>query len=210
MSQQGFTNGGSIAGVATSVTNNILSQTQGIISAKPTVKYGSGPRTTLKINNKLAGFAFAIGWKITTENVEIRTIDDYLPAEIAPNRVTVEGILGAFVIPGQSMTSQLIQADILSFLFQRYITIEVRDSATDNILFKTNQAVITSRATDLTAEKLGNIQLTWKAIGWLDEISPTPPNGFDQTGNNNATASSGSRLITAAGSAASKVGQLFS
>lgn len=194
MSSKGFTNGGAISSAVTAVAENVIGQTAGIISARPTAKYTTGARTTLKINNRLAGFAFSVSWKINTENVEIRTIDDYLPAEIVPNRVTVEGTLGAFVIPGQSMTAQLIQADILSFLFHKYITIEVRDSATDQVLFKTNQAVITSRATDLTAEKLGTIQLTWKAIGWLDEVSPSKPEGVDGSGNSNVSDSAGSRL----------------
>jgi hypothetical protein len=173
MSTKGFTNGGSgVGSLLQGIGENALSQVSGIVSTKPQAKYTSGARTTLKINNKLAGFAFSVSWKITTESTEIRTIDDYFPYELVPNRIMVEGTIGAFHIPGQSVTQEFIQANALSFLFHKYITIEVRDSATDQVLFKTNNAVITSRSEDLTAEQLGKIQLTWRAIGWQDELSP--------------------------------------
>lgn len=184
----GFTNNGSgsiassIANLPQTVLNNTLGQVAGIISTKPTAKYTSGARTTLKINGALAAFAFSISWKITTDVAEIRTIDNYLPYELVPNMIHVEGTLGGWHVPGQSSVTTLIQPDVLSFLFNKYITIEVRDSATDQVIFLTNKAWITSKTEDLTAKQIGRVQLTWKAIGWQDELPAQAPPDIDTPG----------------------------
>ena len=174
---RGFTNDTSNA--AQNLVNNVLAQAPGLLSAKPAAKYASGPRCVIKINNQLMGFAFDVTWQITTENVEIKTIDDYIAYELVPNRISVEGTMSAFHIPGAGASAQLIQANLLSFLFHKYITLEIKDSATDELLFISNKVVITSRSENLSAEKLAQVQLTWKAIGWEDEIKPEPPQYFD-------------------------------
>jgi hypothetical protein len=164
--------------VAAGIANNIASNVSGIFSTKPSAKYASGARCLLKINGKLSGFAFGVSWRITTQAIEINTIDDYLPYELAPQRVNVEGSLSALHIPGQSAGTELWQADALNFLFQQYITIEVRDSATDQLLFYTNKAMITSRTEDIKVDQLSNVQLTWKAIGFQDERKPELAQGI--------------------------------
>jgi len=154
------------------IANNINSNFGGILSAKPTAKYASGARTILKINGKVVGFAFSISWRIDTKVVEIPTIDDFFYAELVPQRITVDGSISALHIPGISAGTELWQSDAVNFLFQRYITIEVRDSATDQLLFYTNKAMITTRQEDIRVDQLANVQLSWKAIGFQDELKP--------------------------------------
>lgn len=154
------------------LADNIASQMSGIFSTRPSAKYASGARTILKINDQICGFAFGISWRINTSVVEINTIDDYTPWELAPQRVTVEGSISALHIPGQSVGTELWQPDVLNFLLQQYITIEVRDSATDQLLFFTKRAMITSRQEDIRVDSLANVQLTWRAIGFQDERKP--------------------------------------
>lgn len=154
------------------IADNLTSQVAGIFSTRPSARYASGARTILKINNKICGFAFAVAWRINTVNVEITTVDDYLPHEIVPQRIIVDGVISALHIPGKSAGSELWQPDVLNFLFHRYITIEVRDSATDQLLFYTNKAVITSRQEDIRVDSLASVQLTWQAIGFQDERRP--------------------------------------
>ena len=189
MSSKGFTNGS-----GGNVGENILSSLGGIVSTKPTAKFTSGARTTLKINNKIVGFAFNVSWTINTEVMENRTIDDYLPVELIPNKITVSGSIGAFHIPGQGASASLIQADVLGFLFHKYITIEVRDT-TDNLLFYTDKAIITSRTETLQSEQLGTTQLNFMAIGWKDERDPAPPEGIDTVSDSSSEKSAGSRLL---------------
>ncbi len=169
-------------GIAQQITDNVASNASGIFSTKPSARYASGARTVLKINGKVSGFAFGVSWKISTAVTEIMTIDDYFPAELAPSRVSVEGTISALHIPGQSAGTELWQPDALNFLFQQYITIEVRDSATDQLLFYTSKAMITSRSEDIKVDSLANVQLTWKAIGFQDERKPELAEGATATG----------------------------
>lgn len=163
------------------IADNVRKQFQPTLSAKPTAKYASGPRCVLKINNEICGFAFAVSWRITTQSTEINTIDDPFAYELAPQRVAVEGTLSALHIPGESAGTKLWQPDVLNFLFQQYITIEVRDSATDQLLFYTDKAMITSRQEDIRVDSLANVQLSWRAIGYKDEREPDLPSDFNSS-----------------------------
>jgi hypothetical protein len=154
---------------------NAGSNIAGIFSTKETAKFLSGARAILKVNNALCGFAFSISWRITTSAVEVNTIDDYLPYELAPQRVSVEGTLSALHIPGQGIGAKLWQPDMLNFLTQQYITIEVRDSATDQLIFLTNKAMIVSRTEDIRVDALASVQLNWRAVGFRDERAPELP-----------------------------------
>ena len=165
----GFNNRPSIGN---QLANNIGSNVAGIFSTKQSAKYASGARSILKINGKVVGFAFGISWRINTSVTDINTIDDYFPAELAPQRITVEGTLNALHIPGQSAGTELWQPDALNFLFQQYITIEVRDSSTDQLLFYTSKAMITSRSEDIRVDQLSSVNLSWRAIGFQDERKP--------------------------------------
>lgn len=155
-----------------SLGSNLNSNISGIFSTKPTAKYVSGARTILKINGKIVGFAFGISWRIQTAYAENNTIDDVFPVELIPQRINVEGSMSMLHIPGQSAGTELWQPDALNFLFQQYITIEVRDSATDQLLFYTSKAMITSRSEEIKVDSLANVSLTWKAIGFQDERKP--------------------------------------
>jgi len=84
MPNTGFDNS---PGFAENLVNNAASNVAGIFSLRPNAKFLSGPRITLKVNGKLVGFAFGISWTINTTVTEINTIDDYLPHELAPQRV---------------------------------------------------------------------------------------------------------------------------
>lgn len=159
------------------IGSNLNSNISGIFSSKNTAKYASGARTILKINGKVVGFAFGISWRINTAVTEITTIDDYFPHELAPQRIMVDGTLSALHIPGQSAGTELWQPDALNFLFQQYITIEVRDSATDQLLFFTSKAMIVSRQEDIRVDQLSNVQLAWRAIGFQDERKPEQAQG---------------------------------
>ena len=165
--------------IGQSIADNIVGNVSGVFSTRPVAKYASGARCTLRINGKIVGFAFGISWRINTTVAEINTIDDPLPNEFVPQRLTVEGSISALHIPGQSATTELWQPDVLSFLFHQHIQIEVRDSQTDALLFFTNKAAITSRQEDIRVDQLSSVTLTWKAIGWKDERSPETPENFN-------------------------------
>jgi hypothetical protein len=164
------------------LANNILeSAIGGIISTRPAAKYMSGARTVLRVNGDIVGFAFSVAWRINTLYTEIDVIDDPFPAELAPRRVQVDGSISALHIPGKGPGVKLWQPDVLSFLFNQYITIEVRDSKTNKLLFLTTKAVITTRHEEIKIDDLAQISLTFQAIGFLDERTPDEPGGVNTT-----------------------------
>jgi hypothetical protein len=171
----GFDN---IPNIAQQLTDNALGgNLSGIISTRPTAKYMSGARCVLKINHQPVGFAFNVSWRIDTIFTEINVIDNPLPEEFAPKAIKVSGQISALHIPGQGVGIQLWQPDVLSFLFHQYITIEVRDSTTDNLLFFAPKAVITSRQEDIRVDELAQVSLSFQAIGFRDEKNPEVPLG---------------------------------
>lgn len=169
------------------VGQNALSNLDGIFSLKPLAKYLSGARCVLRLNGKIVGFAFGISWKISTDAVEINTIDDYLPYELAPSRISVTGTISGFRIPGSGPGVLLLQPDILAFLHQRYVDIEVRDSQTDNLIFQTKKALITSRTENITAENIAQLSMEFRAIGYVDERTPQIPAGVGSAVDINGT-----------------------
>lgn len=112
---------------------------------------------------------------------EITTIDNYLPHELAPSRIEVNGTISAFRIPGSGPGAMKMQTDMLSFLQQRYIDIEVRDSQSDNLIFKTNKALITRRSESMKTGSLADMSLEFRAIGFVDErANPDKPTARGQ------------------------------
>lgn len=188
----------------TQLANNLASNVSGVFSTKQSAKYASGARTILKINGKVVGFAFGISWRINTTVSEVNTIDDYFPYELAPQRVTVEGSMSALHIPGTSVGTELWQPDALNFLFQQYITIEVRDT-TDQLLFYTNKAMIVSRQEDIRVDSLAQVQLSWRAIGFQDERKPELAQDANKSSSTGENKQPQSRLQETANTIASKL-----
>jgi len=162
-----------------SFADNALSSLSSILSLRPQAKYMTGARTIIRVNGDIVAFAFQVAWSIRTEVTEINTIDDALPWELAPKRIEVTGTIGMFQVPGQSPQAMTIQSDVGSFLMNRYITIEVKDSSTDAVIFRAGSAMVTGQQSELSYEQIGRTTLTWKAIGWQVENPPRTPR--DQT-----------------------------
>jgi hypothetical protein len=148
-------------------------------AGKSVHRYMTGSRAIIKVNGDLMGFAHSASFRVNTSQTSINTIDDWTPYEIAPSRVTIEGTLGTFHIPGKGASKQLVQSNVLSFLFHRYITIEIRDRKTNELVFQTNKAVITSRHQELKAGELSTVTLNFVAMGWVDEMVPAFPDGYN-------------------------------
>lgn len=154
---------------------NVADEAASIITTRLAAKYITGARCVLKINDKICGFAFNVGWNIRTEYVEISEIDNFLPVELAPKRVYVDGYLKALRQPLRGPVAENWQANILGFLSNKYIALEVRDSVTDALLFYSNKIMITGRSEDYQVDQLGSVSLTWKSIGFIDEAGSYQP-----------------------------------
>jgi hypothetical protein len=176
-----ITESSTLSGITSGLTDNLLKSAVSAASPLNNLgRYMTGARAIIKVNDKLFGFAFAVNYNINTEYQENNTIDDYVAYELMPTRISVNGTLSMFHVPGKGPTAegQLVQANVLSFLMHKYITIEISDQMTGQVLFKTNKAVITNKQQSLQAGELSTIQLSWKALGWVDELGvPYTPGG---------------------------------
>lgn len=173
-----FTSQGSLAGLAEGVATQALNSAVGGLSPLNNFgRYMTGSRAIIKVNGELFGFAFGVTYNIQTNAEEIWTIDDYTPYELAPSRLQVSGTLSMFHIPGKGPTHELVQANVLSFLMHKYITIEISDQTTGQTIFKTNKAMITGKSQSLNAGELSTISLSFRALGWVDELTPAIPKG---------------------------------
>jgi hypothetical protein len=175
---EGGTAAGLVGGLATSLTKSAVG---GLSPLNNFGRYMTGTRAIIKVNDKLFGFAFGVNFNIHTEHEENRTIDDYVAYELMPTRISVDGTLSMFHIPNRGPSKEFVQANVLSFLMHKYITIEISDQTTGQVIFKTNKAVITNRSQSLQAGELSTIQLSWKALGWVDELTPFEPQGASGT-----------------------------
>jgi hypothetical protein len=173
----GFDN---VPNVGEQLANNAVGgNVGGIFSTRPSAKYMSGARCVLRINSKPVAFAFAVSWRIDTSYLELNVIDNPLAEELIPKAIQVSGSISALHIPGQGAGAQLWQGDVLSFLFHQYITIEVRDSETERLLFFAPKAVITSRQEEIKTDDLAQMSLSFMAIGFKDEKEPEAPTGYN-------------------------------
>lgn len=178
--QNAFTNSGTLGGLTQDLGKEILNSALG--SASPLNNFGrylTGSRAIIKVNGQLYGFAFGVTINVQTHAEELWTIDEYTPVELIPTRLMVSGTLSQFHVPGKGPTKQLVQANLLSFLMHRYITIEISDQTSGTTIFKTEKAMITNKQQVLNAGEISQIQLQWKAIGFVDELVPALPDGAD-------------------------------
>jgi len=202
-----FTKQGTVTGASSALTEQLFNSAFGALSPLNNFgRYLTGSRCIIKVNNKLFGFAFKASYNISTLQEEIWTIDDWTPWELAPQRVMVTGTLGMFHIPGKGPAKELVQPNVLSFLHHKYITIEIRDHMTDQVIFKTNKAVITNKSQTIEAGTLSTIELQWKAVGWFDEMQPNFPVGHDTSDGGVEQVGKGNFLDNAVGAALDSFG----
>ena len=154
---------------------NDMANAGSILSFAAKGRYMTGARCKLMVNGKIVAFAFSITWNIRTEQEEILVIDEFLPYEYAPRRLYVDGTISGFRVPDDGPGNRQIQSTPLSFLFHKYVTIEVRDWRTDTLLFRTNKAVFTSSSEEHKGAELSSISLQWKAIGFEDNYEAKMP-----------------------------------
>jgi hypothetical protein len=184
-----FSDQGTLTGKASGLGQSLIENAVSAVSPFNNFgRYMTGSRAIIKVNGKLFGFAFGVNYNIHTAADDIATIDDWNVYEFAPSRIHIEGTLGMFHIPSKGPTREFVQANVLSFLFHKYITIEISDQTTGQTIFKTEKAWVTNKSQSLQAGELSTIQLSWKAIGWIDELTPFYPTGHeaDSGGSGNA------------------------
>ena len=100
----------------------------------------------------------------------------------------VRGSLTGLRVPGNGPTSLGLQSTMLNFPYKKYISIEVVDSATDSILFKTDRAMVTNRIESVEVDRLADMTIDFVAAEWEDEVRPfLPKTAFELQDPNSST-----------------------
>lgn len=181
-----ITQGGGLVGGAGNALADIASS--GLTSISPlndVGRYMTGLRAIIKVNDKLFGFAFGVSINIKMDTEEIWTIDRVTPYELAPRKTIATGTIGLFHVPGRDPSRQNVHPSIFSFLFHRYISIEISDQTTGETIFKTDKAMVVNRSQNIDVENLSTIRLEWVAIEWENEATPKLENHDKDTSSSN-------------------------
>lgn len=132
----------------------------------------AGYRTVLKINNNVVGAGFVIDYTIETSEVDIQGLDNVVPTELAPDRISVTMNIRVYRTPDNDPVNNLIaplgdSANALdAFTKSPYISVEIRDKQTDKTILFLPRAWLFRRQGGVDAENV--LIETWslKSIGF--------------------------------------------
>lgn len=148
---------------------------------RPQPKIMTGARAIIRLNGKVIALCNSLNYEYTTMWEELRGIDDLLPNELVPTSIGVRGSMSIFRTPNGSPISAFLQSDMLRPMIWPYMTIEIRDARTDELLLKIPRAVITSRSETYAPRVLVTSQLSFIGIGFRDEVVPEYPTEKSET-----------------------------
>jgi hypothetical protein len=133
----------------------------------------SGQRTILKANGTVVGAGFVIDYRLGTEQFPIYTVDSPLPAELAPDKISVSMSIRVYRTPDNDPVAAGIAppGDLSGsgtgvnprYTEARYIAIEIRDKVTDQTVLYLPRAAVVSRSASVSSEDL--MTETWQIMG---------------------------------------------
>lgn len=150
----------------------------------------SGARCVLSINGTPYGAGSVLSYSLGTEQMELHTIDDPLPAELVPDKIRVALNVRIFRTPTNDPAKQAVSPATdpvgvygvdQSYTQSNYLTVELRDKVTDTVLLYIPKAMVTRRTGDISAESLLTENLSLVGIGFYSNKSQSA--GFVPTVN---------------------------
>lgn len=133
----------------------------------------AGYRTVLSINKTVVAAGFVVDYTIDTAEVDIHGLDNVVPSELAPDKVSVSMNIRVYRTADNDPVSSLIAplgdaGNLLDgFTKSPYITVEIRDKVTDRTIIYLPQAWLLKRSGQVDAENV--LIETWsiKSIGFF-------------------------------------------
>jgi hypothetical protein len=135
-------------------------------------KIHTGARAIVKINNELMVYALAVQYQVVTEYKPIQGIDNPLPEELAPVNIEVSCILTNLRVPRQSASILALQPTMLNLMHQGYVSIEIRDRVTNDVMLYIPKAMLIKRTGAISARATGGETWFFVGIGYWDERDP--------------------------------------
>lgn len=133
----------------------------------------SGARAIVKINDQLVVYAMNVSYNIRTMYAEISTIDNPVPDEYAPTNIRVDLSITNLRVPRESAAVLAYQPTIFNTLHQGYLSIELRDRGTNEILLYIPQAVLVNRSGVVGIRQLASETWQLRGVGYWDERPPS-------------------------------------
>ena len=138
-------------------------------------KVVTGARAILKLDNSVMVYATSVSYSVETRYEEVREVDNSLPVELVPTQIKVAVTCTNFRVPQESASVLALQPTILNHLEQRYISIEIRDRGTNDIILYVPQAMLVARRGSIGARSLASETWELVGIGYWDERTPEKP-----------------------------------
>ena len=135
----------------------------------------SGARALVSLNGTPYAAGYVLDYSFDTSTYPIHSVDDPLPQELVPDKISVSMSVRIFRTPDNDPVQQklALPADPagitsvdLGYTQFRYITVELRDSVTDAVILYVPRAMVTRRSGSVASEGLLSETLSLTGIGF--------------------------------------------
>ena len=141
-------------------------------------KVFTGARAIISMNNRVIAYATSCSYMYDTEYKPQKEVDNSLPAELTPGAINVQVTCNVTRVPLQSATGMALQPTIANNLSQPYMSIELKDRATDQTILFVPKAQLVRRAGGVNVRQMSSETWTLAGIGFWDEREPEGINGI--------------------------------
>ena len=130
----------------------------------------SGARCLVYINGRKYGVVTGFDYESNTSVRAIETIDDILPAELAPTRCKIKGSVKCYRIAGTGgLEGMGITAQFNDIPLQKYFSITLIDKLTDNLLFSADYCMCEGQRWSFNPKGLNEGSFNFQGISWNNE-----------------------------------------
>jgi hypothetical protein len=151
---------------------NLKASASALISLHPQPRIMTGARAVVRLNNKVVTLCNNVQYEINTDWQEIRGIDELIPNDLAPSVFAVSGSMSIYRVPNGSPVDDFLQQDMFRGMIWPYVSIEIRDKRTDELIMSVRRAAITRRSESYAKNQLTSMMLSFTGIGFRDEAMP--------------------------------------
>ena len=132
----------------------------------------AGSHVKVYIGGSLYSEAQSVNYVIDLGQESIYGVDSYLPQEIRPTRVSVQGTIQAvYVIASGGPQGKDARAKINEVLYQPYVALRIKDAKSGDDLLFLPQCMVSQESMSISAKGTVKVSLSFKGI--------IPYTGFD-------------------------------
>ena len=132
----------------------------------------SGSRVALFLNGHRFGRAISLEMSSDTSTHPIETIDDLLPAEIAPTRTRVRGTVRCYRLSGDGgIEGAGVTTQFANIPLQKYFSLTLKDLGTDRTIFQFDFCMVEQQSWAVVTKDLMSGQFSFTGMTWGNETA---------------------------------------